>query len=333
MKAALFCNLGPEDPELNRVFGPRLRTRVQTHAELLPHVITRANFEANAAALQEVEIIFATWGMWLLTAEQMQALPNLKAVFYAAGTVKYFAEPLLTRGIVVTSAWVANAIPVAEFTLAHILLANKGFFRNVNQYRETDDYNQCFRGRGNYAVTVSVLGAGQIGRKVIELLRPFHLNTVVYDPFLTSEAAELLGVEKVDSLEAAFSRGDVVSNHLADLTATFRMLRGEHFALLPKNATFINTGRGRTVDHEELLQFLQARPDVTALLDVTDPEPLPLTHPLRALPNTLISGHIAGSIGDEVERMGDFAIEEFERWQRGEPLHYAITPRMLETMA
>jgi phosphoglycerate dehydrogenase-like enzyme len=63
----------------------------------LPHIVTRANFEELGPRLRECEVIFATWSMWELTPEQLDALPNLRAVFYAAGTVKYFAEPIGAR--------------------------------------------------------------------------------------------------------------------------------------------------------------------------------------------------------------------------------------------
>lgn len=111
------------------------------------------------------------------------------------------------------------------------------------------------------------------------------------------------------------------------------LLNGHLLKSLPVNATFINTGRGRTINHDDLLCVLQARPDLTALLDVTEPEPLPVSHPLRALPNVHLTSHIAGSIGAEVARMGQVAIEEFECWMRGEPLRHAVVPQMLETMA
>jgi phosphoglycerate dehydrogenase-like enzyme len=165
------------------------------------------------------------------------------------------------------------------------------------------------------------------------LLRPFQVEVAVFDPFLSQKGAEALGVEKLSTVGEAFARGDVVTNHLADVPATVRLLRGEHFERLPHNGTFINTGRGGTVDHDGLLRVLRERPDVTALLDVSDPEPLPLGHPLWDLPNVQVSGHIAGSIGDEMERLGEFALDEFERWMRGEPLDYAISLDMLERMA
>jgi phosphoglycerate dehydrogenase-like enzyme len=108
------------------------------------------------------------------------------------------------------------------------------------------------------------------------------------------------------------------------------MLDGVLFAAIKENATFINTGRGATVNQHEMLKVLRVRPDITALLDVTDPEPLPLDHPLRALSNVHISGHIAGSIGDERERVADLVVEEFDRWRVGEPLHHAVSLPSLE---
>ena len=330
-KAAVFCKFGRADPDLNRILNARLLARIQSRTVLLPEVVTPENFEAMAPQLRDVEVIFATWGMWAFGAAELQVLSNLRAVFYAAGSVKHFAAPLLERGVVLTSAQGINAIPVAEFTLGQILLANKGYFRNVAEYRETPAY-EVFRGRGNFASQVSILGAGQIGRRLIRLLRSYQVKVRVFDPLLSQKGAESLGVEKVETLEEAFSRGDVVTNHLADVKATVRMLRGEHFALMPRNATFINTGRGGTVDQVGLLEVLRTRPDIMALLDVTEPEPLPLEHPLRNLPNVQLSAHIAGSIGDEVERMGEFAFHEFERWTREEPLHAPVTPAMLDVM-
>ena len=90
---------------------------------------------------------------------------------------------------------------------------------------------------------------------------------------------------------------------------------------MPANASFINTGRGETVNHDDLVKVFRKRQDLTALLDVTDPaEPLPPESPLWSLPNVQISSHIAGAKGDEVGRVADFTIDEFERWRRGEPL-------------
>ena len=180
--------------------------------------------------------------------------------------------------------------------------------------------------------SIALLGAGAIGRRVIELLKPFNLRILVFDPFLAPERAAELGVHPV-SLEAAFAEGYVVSNHLANLPATHGMLTGKLFASMRPDATFINTGRGATVDEPGLIEVLQARPDITALLDVTIKEPVAEGSPLYALPNVQLSTHMAGSINDECVRMADYCIADFESWLRGEPLRYAVSPEMLKTMA
>ncbi|RYX85711.1 hydroxyacid dehydrogenase [bacterium] len=331
-KAAFWGQGDGPNSALGQVFSPSRRVALQERVDLFPGVVTAANFSDLKPKLREIEVIFGTWGMWRPTQAQLDALPNLKAVFYAAGSVKGFASPFLDRNITVVSAWAANAVPVAEWTLAQILLANKGLHRNEREFAAARHSRNTFRGRGNFGATVSLLGAGQIGRRVIELLRPFQLQVQVYDPFLSEQSARELGVQKVELVEA-FASGEVVSNHVANVPATVGLLRGSHFAAMPANSTFINTGRGATVRHDELLGVLQARPDLTALLDVTDPEPLPADSPFWTLNNVQLTSHIAGSIGDEVVRMADYVLAEFDLWRSGAPLLYAVTPAMLETMA
>lgn len=322
---------------LERVYGEGRRKRLEEQLEasgytVLPGVVTKDTLESQLNVLSEVQLIFSTWGMWAPTEAQLGAMPKLKAVFYAAGTVQDFARPFLKREVTVVSAWAANAVPVAQWTLGQILLANKGYFRNEREFRILRSRQGVPQGRGNFGATVALLGGGQIGRRVLELLRPFDLEILVFDPFLPADVAREMGAEKVE-LHDAFSRGAVVSNHLANLPETVGMLRGEHFRAMPVGATFINTGRGATVREAELIEVLKERDDLTALLDVTHPEPPAVDSPLWELPNAFLTSHIAGSIGDEVVRMADYMIEEFSRYERGESLRYAVTEEMLEKMA
>jgi phosphoglycerate dehydrogenase-like enzyme len=313
------------------VYAEHLET-LKMQTRLYSTVVSGKTLEEHLPQLREVEVIFSTWGMPRLAIYQLDAMPRLRAVFYAAGSVQSFATPLLERGITLTSSWAANAVPVAEFSLAQILLANKNYFENSRVFTSPQKRHAVASARGNFGASVALLGAGQIGRKLIELMKPFRLRVLVFDPFLSDEDARAFGVEKV-SLEEAFSRGDVVSNHLANLPATVRMLKGEYFARMKPNATFINTGRGQTVAEDELCAVMGSRPDIIALLDVTHPEPPVPGSPLYALPNVFLSSHIAGSVGDEVRRMADYAVDEFVRWQSGEPLRFQVTPELLETMA
>jgi phosphoglycerate dehydrogenase-like enzyme len=329
MKKAAF--LGHQG-NIDRVYAQGRREKLKAMADFYPVLVTGQNFEANAPYLHKVETIFSTWGMPALAADQIEKLPDLKAVFYAAGSVQNFARPFLEKGIQVFSGWAANGVPVAEWTVGQIILANKGYFGNERWMRQARHRTGSPHGPGNFGATVSLLGAGVIGRLVIELLRPFRLNLCVFDPFLSEEAAQKLGVEKVD-LETAFARGNVVSNHLANLPATVGMLTGAHFGAMPQGATFINTGRGATVRENEMIEVLQCRLDITALLDVTEPEPPRPESVLWEMDNVFLTGHIAGSIGDEVVRMADYMIEEFDAWQNGGPTRFNVSLEMLETMA
>jgi phosphoglycerate dehydrogenase-like enzyme len=330
-RAAFFTNLGDR---VDYVYGKGRRDRLGKLADLYPHVITDGNFAEHTAALSDIEVIFSTWGMWRLSDTQLAALPALRAVFYAAGTVKSFADPLLERGITLVSAWAGNGVPVAEFAFAQTILACKGYFRNVRDVRLHRRWGRdaAFRGPGVFGETAAILGAGQIGRKLIDLLGNVDLNVLVYDPFLTDAEAAAMGVEKV-TLEGAFMRAYVITNHIPDLPETRGLIMAEHFAMMRDGAIFINTGRGRTVVEPDMIRVLRVREDLTALLDVTDPEPPPEDSPLYDLPNVHITSHIAGAINDEVVRLADYVIEEFAAWEQGEPLRYQVTPEMLDRMA
>jgi phosphoglycerate dehydrogenase-like enzyme len=100
-----------------------------------------------------------------------------------------------------------------------------------------------------------------------------------------------------------------------------------------ENAVFINTGRGAQVIEEDLVRILRERPDLTALLDVTYPEPPVCDHPFYTLPNCLLTPHIAGSAGDEVARMGEYMLDEYKAYLNGEACKYEVSMKMLETMA
>ncbi len=327
-RAAFFGN----EQSISEVYGKGRRERLSELVSLYPRVVSHEDFEEQAPHLEDIEVVFTTWSIPRMTPERLDKLPSLRAVYYAGGSVHHFARPLLERNITVVSAWQANAVPVAEFTLGQILLATKGYFRNSTEYTTSSACYKGFRGRGNFGECIAILGAGAIGGRVIQLLRAFQLSVIVFDPFLSDRNAGELGVEKV-SLEEAFQRGYVVSNHLANRPETQCMLQGAHFSKMRTDATFINTGRGATVDEPGMISVLQSRPDITALLDVTFPEPPPDGSPLYTLSNVHLTSHIAGSIGDEIVRMADYCIDDFIAAENNDPQRYTVSSSMLETMA
>lgn len=329
MKTIFLC----ENPrKLREVFPAHL---LDTLCDA-PTVYTRADLLADPAKFAEVEIVFSTWGMPALTEDEIAAcLPALRTVFYAAGTVQAFARPFLGRGITVCSAWAANAVPVAEYTVAQIVLANKGFFaqsRAQKERRRADARAMQAAYPGNYDVRVGLIGAGMIGSMVAERLRGYRLEVLVFDPFLSDERAAALGVRKC-GLDKLFSTCQVVSNHLANNAQTRGMLTYAHFSAMRPYATFLNTGRGAQVVEDDLVRTLTERPDLTAVLDVTYPEPPVEGHAFYALDNCVLTPHIAGSLANEFHRMAEYMAEEHARWTAGEPLRWSVSLKMLETMA
>lgn len=317
------------------VYNSNILNELKAHVDLFPEFIDRDNISEFSEITRIAEYAFSTWGMPEFVDEEIKKhLPNLKVVFYAAGSVQYFALPFLNNGIKVVSAWAANAVPVAEYATAQILLANKGFFQNIirtrESYEKAQNYSASFP--GNYNVKIGILGAGMIGSKVIELLKPYKIEILVYDPFLSDEKAKAMGVIKC-SLNEIFANCQTVSNHLANLPATKGILNRECFEVMLHNATFINTGRGAQVVEEDMIAALEKEPSRTAVLDVTDPEPVETDSKLLSLKNVFITSHIAGSMSNEFGRMAEYILEEFLRFEKGEAMKYEVTLKMLETMA
>ncbi|MBQ4576042.1 MAG: hydroxyacid dehydrogenase [Clostridia bacterium] len=333
---AVFLN--SKTPNANTpVYPDDIRQKLYAECDFFDEVIftKEEDLIARAEDLAQVDYIFSTWGMPRFTEEQIKKyLPSLKAVFYGAGSVQGFAREFLNCGIDVFSAWGANAVPVAEFTVAQIILANKGYFQRFCHTSCEKWENRGFGNpfRGNYNTKVGLLGAGMIGKLVINMLKAYRLDVLVFDPFLSDEKAAELGVTKA-SLETIFAECDVISNHLANNPQTQGILKAEHFASMKFNATFINTGRGAQVDEAGLAAAMREVPTRVALLDVTMPEPPVEGSDFYKLPNVFLSPHIAGSFGNEVERMGEFMYEEMVAYKNGLPTKYGVTLKMLETMA
>ena len=313
---------------------PEIRKILPNEAEVLPDLKTLDGIE-NRKDLRDVEVIFSTWGMFKLTEEQIREIfPSLKAIFYAAGTVKYFAEPFLKCGVRVFSAWMANSVPVAEVTFSEIVLALKGFFqREVKKPEDWDNSDPEVGYPGCYKSNVGIIGAGSIGKMVISKLRTLDVNIKVFDAFLSKEQIEELGCEKV-SLEELFSTCDVISNHLANVPATVGMIDHNCFDRMKKYGTFINTGRGAQVVEADMIKAMEDCPTRTALLDVTDPcEPPVPGSKLYSLPNIRITPHVAGSIGKEFQRLGQYMYEVYTLYKEGKETKYEVTLQMLPNMA
>lgn len=334
MKSIYLAN---NQSQIDYVYSEEIKDKLFKEAELCKHDrYTQEAVLAEPSKFSEVEYIFSTWSMPAITEEEIEkCFPSLKAIFYAAGSVQPFARPFMARGVKIFSAWAANAVPVAEYTVAQIILACKGFFRactlvNQNKRKEARSYSMSCP--GNYGCPVGLIGVGMIGSLVAEMLKAYNHKVLVFDPFCSQEKAERLGVE-LCSLERIFAECQVISNHLANNPQTVGMLNYELFKLMKPNATFLNTGRGAQVVEADLAKAMSEKPDAVSVLDVTYPEPIQEGNPLLALDNVYLTPHIAGSQADEVHRMAEYMIEEFKLFTSGKETQYMVSEKMLETMA
>ncbi|MEZ0070910.1 hydroxyacid dehydrogenase [Planotetraspora sp. GP83] len=288
--------------------------------------LTSFTSEADLERLSRARILLTGWGSPVIDKTALAHAPHLVAVVHTAGTVKSHVTPaVFERGVVVSSAADANAIPVAEYTLAVILLANKAVPALAREYharRAAMNLVEEFPDIGNYGKTVGLIGASRIGRRVAGLLRPFDLDVLISDPYLDEEGAAALGARKA-GLEDLFRASDIVSLHAPATEETRGMVTASLLAAMRPGATFINTARGSLVDQDALVAELR-RGRISAVLDVTAPDVTPADSPLWDLPNVILTPHVAGSLGTELARMGSQAMDEVSRVIEGRPLHHAV---------
>jgi phosphoglycerate dehydrogenase-like enzyme len=311
------------------------REHRETIAELVDIIQPNQTSETilnNYGLLTEVDMVFSGWGGPTFDADFLSAAQNLKMVFYGAGSIRgYVTELFWKRGIRITSAYAANAVPVVEYTLAQIILCLKRAYQQVAIYRQEKRWVRL-PVPGAYQSTVGIISLGMIGQMLARKLQDYDLKVIAYDPFMDPQQALNLNVQMV-SLEEVFQLSDVVTLHTPWLLETEGMITGDHLKMMRPQTAFINTARGAVVKEKEMIEVLQKRPDIFAVIDVTHPEPPEYDSPLYYLPNVFLTPHIAGSMDRECERMGQIMVDELDRYLNGLPLLYEISEERSKIMA
>lgn len=303
------------------LFDDATWARLAAVAEIHPCVLEDLGSPDARATLAQIDVLITGWGGPPIDDEVVGAAPRLRAIASTGGGTGCGPGSLArARGLRLTNARAANSRPVAEYALAMILLAGKFAFRSARVYEERRgfvDREAEFPDAGNRGRLVGIVGASTTGRLTIELLRPFELPVAVYDPYLTGEEASSLGVTRLD-LDDLMRTCTVVSIHAPEAPETYHLIGPAQLKAMPDRATLINTARGSIVDTDALVAEL-ATGRIDAILDVTDPEPLANGHPLWDLPNVMLTPHTAGSMGNELLRLGESAVVEVERLAAGLP--------------
>lgn len=330
MKKGLF--ILPEG-NYNKIYSSQVREEINELVDIYQPRLDKETVREDLSILNDANFIFSGWGCPTLDQKFLDAAPNLEAVFYGSGSIGgLVTDEFWKRDIVVTSAWAANAVPVAEYTLSQIIFSLKRGWYYVLKTKEKQQRIQKVDVPGAYGSTVGIISLGMIGKKVCEHLKDFDINVIAYDPYVSQKEADKLDVE-LCSLTEVFKCSDVVSLHTPWLEETEGMIKGEHFQSMKQGATFINTARGAVVREKEMIEVLKQRSDLYAVLDVTYPEPPADGSPLYSLPNVVLTPHIAGSQSDECKRMGRYMLNELQRYLNDKKLQWRVTKEKFEIMA
>jgi phosphoglycerate dehydrogenase-like enzyme len=312
------------------LFVPDVLARLHDRLDIVDESITDFA-EADPTRLAGLEVLVTGWGAPTIGARELERMPNLRAVFHAAGTVKgHLSREVWDRGVLVTTAALANAYPVAEYTLAMILLSGKDAFSIAADYR-AGILRDPAAGTGNYRRTVGIVSASTVGRLVIGLLASFDLRVLLYDPLIAPDDPVLGIAERVD-LADLLRRSSIVSVHAPLLPETRGMIGAAELAMMPVGATLINTARALIVDQDALAAELEDG-RIKAVLDVSEPEPLPLDDRLWSVPGVMLTPHIAGALGNELLRLGESVVREVELFSDGLPPAFPVRKHDLSAMA
>lgn len=304
-------------------------------AENVMHFKSLEALESHPNSAQ-ISIILTGWGAPYLSRSILRHCPKLKLVAHCAGSLRAVFDPsLFEHGVRSTNSAVANAVPVAEFLLSWVLRWNKQLPYWESAYRDLTVYNERSAAPpstiGNRNKTVGIISASKVGRRFAELLQHFELNVLIYDPVLTEKQIASYGAKKTDLFEL-LKESDIVSINTPLLPETQNMIATNELALMRDGCLLINTARGAVLDHSALLPELQSG-RLSAVLDVTEPEPLPGDSPFFDLPNAFITPHIAGSMGTEVYRLTENTLNEIACFVRDGQLHHEVSASNWETVA
>ncbi len=327
-KIALLMDPGTRNMVLNEKTIRRME-------KIGPVVLNEGDTEPDYVKelLKGATIAVTSWGNKPLDADLLSVCPDLKLLMHAAGSVKpVVSDALWEKGVRVSSSAPMLSMGVSETALGFTIAASKNFF----QLNDSLHNGGWAEGKENirelFDLTVGVVGGGWAGRHYIELLRPFQVEILLYDPFVSKEKAEEMGARKAE-LDEVLRESDILSIHAPSIPETYHMFNRETLAKMKKDAVLINTARGSIIDEEALCEHMKAGNLKYACLDVYDPEPPAKDNPLRAIPNVIMTPHLAGLANNGLKKVGLHSCEEIERFLRGEPLVAEVTKEMLARMA
>ena len=323
---------------LEEISRPEDRDRLEEFAEVIYNDKGRdLTQEELREMIRGVDGCITSWGSPRFTKEVLENADRLKVIGHAAGSVKpYVTDEVFKRGIVIVNAADVIAISVAEFALAMILNCLRRIPEYVYAVRERRDW--CIKRERKFFTydlrgkRIGIIGFGRVARNLVRLLKPFDVDILVYDPYVSVDVVRGFGCRLVD-LDTLLKESDIVTIHAALTEETYHMIGERELKLMKRTAYLINTARGAIIDEKALVKALKEGWIAGAALDVYEKEPLPKDSPLYELKNVYLTPHIAGSSDERRHTIFGVIVEEFERFFTGKSLRYRIVPEMLKFQA
>ncbi|AWI08123.1 hydroxyacid dehydrogenase [Ereboglobus luteus] len=282
-----------------------------------------------ADVLRGCDIAVGSWWAPAPSAALFSAAPNLRFWEHVGGSVKhFFAEDWGGHELTVASCKGAIAECVAEMVVGELIVGLRRIIPNARANRR----GPAERPAGMKVLSacrVGVIGASEVGKLVMEYLRPFGCAIDLYDPYIKPDEAEERGARLVRDLMELCQNADAVTLHTPVLPSTHGLLGEKHFKAMRDDTVFINTSRGECIDENALIRELE-KERLWAFLDVSNPEPAAADSPLRALPNVYYTSHLAGPA---TYNMGRRAVADIEAFLSGKPPQCVVTRDMLERIA
>ena len=322
-------------PELRReIFGEDALRKLKSFASPSYHPGPGGMaLEDLVGRIPRFDGLITGWGSPRITPEIVAKARRLRIISHSAGSVRPFiCDEVFNKGICVTNASSAIALSVAETTLALII----GSLRHLFEY---DDHLRRLRGgKPEFGAsheltgrTVGIVGMGEVGKRVIALLKPFSCRILVYDPYKPKGEIECAGGLPV-ALGDLMADSDVVSIHAPNIPANRHMISRDMLARLRDGALIVNTARGELIDEESLMR--EARSGrIRCALDVFEADAHSVARKLRGVGGVILTPHIAGKAVEARRRQGDVVVEDLRLFFSGEALKNLVSREMMNWMA
>jgi phosphoglycerate dehydrogenase-like enzyme len=287
-------------------------------------VITTA--DALAEQLAEYEIIVAMRERTRFDATLLARLPRLKLLVTTG--MRNSAIDITAahaRGITVCGTRILP-YPAPELTWGLLLALARHIPAEVASVRAGEKW-QTRIGVGLSGKTLGIVGLGKVGSQITRFAHAFEMRVLAWSPNITVERCESAGAERAPSLDALLQRSDIVTLHIVLAESTRGMIGARELALLKPTALLVNTSRGPLIDEKALVQTLTENRIAGAALDVYDTEPLPAAHPLRTLPNVVVTPHIGYVTRENYQIFYNDAIDDIQAWFKGSPIRTLPSPK------